>query len=166
MDGDRKFIEELTYDGEVDKLEHMNINQLISLKKKIMAMKKGYDKQGLYKSKDDDYAYNNMMKYFQMYYPVNDVTDAIADKNRIKRRPIENRFAKILRNNRNIYISDTNYPVWIKTIDDMMGKRAYNHKEYMNQKVTCECGTETARKHLSRHKSSQLHIKKLLSITS
>ena len=32
-------------------------------------------------------------------------------------------------------------------------------KEYKSEKITCECGCETTRNHLARHKRSQNHIK-------
>jgi len=53
-------------------------------------------------------------------------------------------------------------------------KKDYNNREdikakqkaYCNEKVGCECGFMTARKHLSRHKKTELHTKRLNSLSN
>jgi hypothetical protein len=163
MDSDRIFIERLTSDGEENKLANMNVNQMMALKKRIQKMKKDYLKFDNYAFQDleEEYAYKQMLNYLDNYYPINDVSDFVKDKNLNLRKPIHNKFNAILINNHKIYIKDDKYEFWMKAIDDLMGKQAYNHKEYMMQKVICECGAESIRSNLSRHKSSVLHFKKL-----
>jgi len=53
-------------------------------------------------------------------------------------------------------------------------KKDYNNREdikakqkaYCNEKVDCECGFNTARKHLTRHKKTELHTKRLNSLSN
>lgn len=157
-----EFFVPLSYDEEITKMQSMNTQQLLFLKKRIMKMKKDDIKfNQAYNTDEEEYAYRSMMDWLNKYYPVEDVTDYVKEKNQEPRKKIINDNRRIVIRNHNIYTKDDRYELWLKTIDELIGKKAYNHKDYMNERIVCECGASSVRKNLSTHKKSALHIKRL-----
>lgn len=158
-----EFFVPLSYDEEVAKMQSMNTQQLLFLKKRIIKMKKDDIKMnGFSNTDEEEYAHKSMVEWLNKYYDVGpNVTDYVADKNRPIRNKIIADNRRIVIRNHKIYTDKDRYELWLKTIDDMIGKKAYNHKDYMNERIVCECGASSLRKHLSTHKKSALHIKRL-----
>lgn len=157
-----EFFVPLSYDEEVAKMQSMNTQQLLFLKKRIIKIKKDDTKQGKVQNTDEEeYAYRSMIDWLDKYYPVKDVTDYVKEKNQEPRKKIVDDNRLIVIRNHKIYTKDDRYEVWLKSIDELIGKKAYNHKDYMNERIVCECGASSVRKNLSTHKKSALHIKRL-----
>lgn len=157
-----EFFVPLSYDEEVAKMQSMNTQQLLFLKKRIIKMKKDdvkFDK--VHNTDEEEYAYKSMIDWVNKYYPVSDVSDYVADNNRPHRKKIIDDNRRIVIRNHKIYTDKDKYELWLKNIDELIGKKAYNHKDYMNERIVCECGASSVRKNLSTHKKSALHIKRL-----
>jgi hypothetical protein len=160
-----RFCKLLTIDAEVNKLSNINLNELLGVKRHINdvnAKYKKHIKDGNIKSQfftdEQQQIRHEWNKYINKYYPVEDCTTAEADKNR----PIRLKYGKQLFvrfNKNNDLILGDNKKIWIDAIDKLLGdKHTYNHKEYMNEEITCVCGCKSIRKNLSRHKLSKKHL--------
>jgi hypothetical protein len=160
-----RFCKLSTIENEVDKLSNMNLNELLGVKKHINDVNTKY-KQHIktgnpkytFRTDEQEEIRHQWIKYLNKYYPVEDCTTAEADKNR----PIRRKYGDYLNirfNKNNDLILGDNKKTWIDAIDKLLGdKHTYNHKEYMNEEITCVCGCKSIRKHLSRHKQSKKHL--------
>ena len=114
-----------------------------------------------YFTKDQTTKYNELKDYMNLHYPVNDVTDKVKEMNQPIRKKAGNDYTVIVRKNNRLLISD----IYIAKVEEMLKKfQIYNHKEYNNEIVVCECGRRTARKHMSKHRKTNIHLRDLKKI--
>ena len=70
-------------------------------------------------------------------------------------------------NKEQIMLQKKQYYVQNKEQKYTYNKQYYDqNKEMINQKITCECGSEIVKQGLSRHKKSKIHLTKMLELES
>jgi hypothetical protein len=107
-----------------------------------------------------------LMNILDENYPVNDVTDYVAAKNRPIRIKEGEYFNTTAKKNNILYVGKENKPKWIERIKELIdSKKTYDHKTYMNEEVICECGCSSIRKNLSTHKKTKKHYDNMKLIT-
>jgi hypothetical protein len=98
-------------------------------------------------------------------YPIKNQMTHIKEKNRKIRKPITNAYdVKIWKENKK-YI--TNKDLFLKLINErkkvLLNETKIKEKNKALDDITCECGLQSKRKHISTHRKSATHIK-LMSI--
>jgi hypothetical protein len=155
------FIDILTFEDEVENLMEMNIKQLIQHKKIINELEEKIKNNKYYLTLDQQKKKIALQEQLDEDYDVqNAKNDIIKEEMRLIQVKERKFFQKIINGNNNFYIK---YRQKLIEMIDMIidDKKTYNHKEYMNEKITCECGCESYRKNLSTHKKSALHLRRL-----
>lgn len=87
-------------------------------------------------------------------FQILDVYDDISNK---FRREIEDYYIKYFNNNLNMAVACTQF----KSMYEYVKYYREKNKEYINQKILCECGRLVSRHDLARHKRSKIHHKYL-----
>ena len=161
------YIDVLDLDEELEKLEDASLEKLRGIKNTLgnIYLHTVTLDESKYLTRDQKTKYNEIIDYLNLYYPVIDVTDSVKQINqRIRVKAGDDYFAIIKKNNR-LFLNK----IYVNKVEEMLKKfQIYNHKEYMNETIICECGAKSYRCHLSRHKKTNLHfnnLKKLI-ITS
>lgn len=154
-------IDILTFEDERDKLLEMSVPQLVQHKRIINDMEQKMKNDKYYQSVEQQNKFKELQKQLDNDYDMDEAKNDVI-KESLRKKQAEERwfFTKITMNNNKFYIKNKQK---LNEIIDMLidDKKTFNHKEYMNEKITCECGCETYRKHLSRHKQSALHLRRL-----
>jgi hypothetical protein len=159
-------IDLLDFDEEFKKLDNLNIKELIGKQKMINDLHKKMLEDKSYLTKEQKYLNSELINKLNNDYPVNDVTDYEADKNRPIRRNELEYFKTTAKKNNILYVGKDNKPKWIERITELIdSKKTYDHKAYMNEEVICECGCSSIRKNLYRHKASKKHYDNMKSLT-
>jgi len=160
------YIDVLDLNEELEKLEEASLEKLRGIKNTVGSLHLHVVKLGekKYLTKDQTTKYNELKDYMNLHYPVNDVTDKIKEMNQPIRVKAGDDYFMIAKKNNRLLISE----IYLAKVKEMLKKfQTYNHKEYMNEMVVCECGRTTARKHMSKHRKTDIHLRNLkLNITS
>jgi hypothetical protein len=160
------YIDVLDLNEELEKLEEASFEKLRGIKNTIGSLNLHIVKLGekKYLTKDQTIKYNELRDYMNLHYPVNDVTDKIKEMNQPIRVKAGDDYNMIAKKNNRLLISE----IYVAKVDEMLKKfQTYNHKEYMNEMVVCDCGRITARKNMSKHRKTDIHLRYLkLNITS
>jgi hypothetical protein len=158
-------IDYLDFEEEFEKLEHLDIKKLIGKKTFINNLHKKMNANTNYLTPEQELLYKHLYYMLDNDYPIINCTDKEKEINKNIRLNEIKCFKKIARANNLVYVREETYEVWIEKIQQLINKnKTYDHKEYMNEKIICECGTCSIRKNLSAHKKSQLHIKRLAAL--
>jgi hypothetical protein len=159
----QEFVDVLNLDEELQKLEEASFEKLRGVKNTIGNLHLHLIKLNTkkYLTKFQITKYNELFSHMERYYPVIDVTDNIKEINqRIRKKACEDYFIITNKNNR-LFINK----IYVDKVDEMLKKfQIYNHKEYMNEIIICECGMKSYRCNLTRHKKSNLHLNNLKKI--
>jgi len=157
------YIDVLDLNEELEKLEEASLEKLRGIKNRLgniylQTVTLGKSK---YLTRDQQTKYNEIVDYMNLHYPVNDVTDKIKEMNQPIREKAGDDYFMIVKKNNKLLISE----IYIAKVEEMLKKfKTYNHKEYMNEMVVCECGRTTARKHMSKHRKTDIHLRALKKI--
>tara|TARA_R110000868_G_scaffold229952_6_gene483093 strand:+ start:1610 stop:2104 length:495 start_codon:yes stop_codon:yes gene_type:complete len=154
-------IDILTFEDERDNLLDMSVPQLIQHKRMIIEIEQKVKNDKYYQSIDQQNKFRELQKQLDNDYDMEEAKNDVI-KETLRKKQAQERwfFTKIVMNNNRFYIK--NKQKLIEMIDMIIDdKKTYNHKEYMNEKIICECGCETYRKHLSRHKQTAIHLRNL-----
>jgi hypothetical protein len=154
------YIDVLDLNEELEKLEEASLEKLRGIKNTIGSLHLHIVKlaEKIYFTKDQTTKYNELRDYMNLNYPVNDVTDKIKEINQPIRKKAGDDYGVIVRKNNRLLISE----IYVAKVEEMLKKfQIYNHKEYMNETVICECGRTTVRKHMSKHRKTDIHLRNL-----
>jgi hypothetical protein len=154
------FIDVLDLNEELEKLEEASFEKLRGIKNTVGNLNLHVVKleEKTYLTKEQTLKYNELKDYMNLHYPVKDVTDKIKEINQPIRKKAGNDYNIIIRKNNKLLLSE----IYLAKIQEMLKKfQIYNHKEYMNEMVVCECGRTTARKNMSKHRKTDIHLKNL-----
>jgi hypothetical protein len=158
------YIDVLDLDEELAELEEASLEKLRGIKNTIGSLYlhlKKLNSQEKYFTKDQTTKYNELKDYMNLHYPVNDVTDKVKEINQRIRKKAGDDYNVIVRKNNRLLISE----IYVSKVEEMFKKfQTYNHKEYMNEIVVCECGRITARKNMSKHRKTDIHLRDLKKI--
>ena len=112
--------------------------------------------------------FDKFIIHLEEIYPIDGAkTTYEEDANRLKRKPLGNAFCarrdkynNIINNNKDLITEAINNRV-VELQETALSLTKFDKKAYLNAPVVCECGQTSYRKHLSRHKSSALHEKRM-----
>jgi hypothetical protein len=159
----QEFIDVLDLNEELQKLEEASLEKLRGIKNTIGNLHLHLIKLKTFKylTKFQITKKIELFLHMETYYPVIDVTDNIKEINqRIRKKAFDDYYIITNKNNR-LLISE----IYVAKVEEMLKKfQIYNHKEYMNEIIICECGMKSYRCNLSRHKKSNLHLNNLKKI--
>jgi hypothetical protein len=154
------FIDVLDLNEELEKLEEASFEKLRGIKNTVGNLNLHVVKleEKTYLTKEQTLKYNELRDYMNLHYPVNDVTDKVKEMNQPIRKKAGDDYNIIIRKNNKLLLSE----IYLAKIQEMLKKfQIYNHKEYMNETIICECGRTTIRKHMSKHKKTNIHLRDL-----
>lgn len=162
------YIDILDLDEELEKLEEASLEKLRGIKNSIQSLKLHFKKKpnskqyNDYRTREQDVLFKQFIKDLFKEWPdshTKGITDYVNEKfNKPVRDNAIDDFKSIVKKNNLVMISK----YYSDKVDEMLKKfQTYNHKEYMNEMVVCECGRTTIRKHMSKHRKTDIHLKNL-----
>jgi hypothetical protein len=162
------YIDILDLDEELEKLEEASLEKLRGIKNTIQSLKLHFKKKpnskqyNDYRTREQDVSFKRFYKDLLKEWPDSHtvgITDYVNEKfNKPVRDNAIDDFKSIVKKNNLVMISK----YYSDKVEEMLKKfHTYNHKEYMKETVICECGAQSYRCNLSRHKKSNLHLNNL-----
>jgi len=152
-------IDILFLDEVFETITEMNVSELVQYKLFIIELEIKLKLFPSYKSSKNDKLYKIFDKDLcETYDSENAKNDIIREELRLKKVQQRKLFNSIVLKNNQFYLKHKNE--LIERIDIVINeKKTFCHKDYMNQRIKCDCGAESIRKNMSRHLKSAIHLK-------
>lgn len=158
------FIEAIDLEKEFEIYETLTSKELIIVLRTYNRHREGFEQKqkenpkAIYYTCEQDKQRIKLCDWLFDNYPNNINNEKIDQENKHRRKKECEKFAILCRKNNRVYYTDD----VLKRINDMIkSKNTFDKKKYLNEEIMCECGCFSLRKHLSRHKTTKLHLKKL-----